>query len=52
MGPKLIVKILKVILNDEEGREVCFYVERDKELYPLISAMKASELLCQGCIRY
>ena len=42
----------KVILKDQKGREVCFYGQRQEKYYPLISAMKASKLLCQGCIGY
>jgi len=31
---------------------VCFYRQREEESYPLISPIKASKLLCQGCIGY
>jgi len=51
-GVKIDCKVLNVILNDEKGRKVCFYGQRDEKPYPLISAMKASKLLCQGRIRY
>jgi len=49
---KIDCEVLKVILKDEKGREVCFYGQRQEKSYPLISAMKASKLLCQGCIGY
>ena len=45
-------KDLKVILNEKKGQEVCFFGEREEKAYPLISAMKAIKLLCQGCIGY
>jgi len=51
-GAKIDCKDLKVILKDEKGREVPFYGQREEKSYPLISAMKASKLLCQGCIGY
>ena len=43
---------LKVIFKDEKGREVFFYGKREEKSYPLISAMKASKLLFQGCTGY
>ena len=43
---------LKVILKDEQGRDVFFYGQREEKSYSLISAMKASKLLCQGCMGY
>ena len=49
---QLDCKDLKVILKDEKGRKVCFYGQREVQSYFLISAMKASKLLCQGCIGY
>jgi len=49
---KIDCKDLKIILKDEKEREVCFYGKREEKSCPLISAMKASKLLCQGCIRY
>ena len=51
-GAKIDCEDLKVILKDEKGREVCFYGQREGKSYPLISAMKVSKLLCQGCIGY
>jgi len=39
-------------LKDEKGRKVCFYGLREANSCSLISAMKASKLLCQGCIEY
>jgi len=51
-GAKIDYEDLKVILKDEKGREVFFYGRREEKSYPLISAMKASKLLCQGCIGY
>jgi len=36
----------------EKGGEVFFYGQREEKSYPLISAMKASKLLCQGCMGY
>ena len=41
-------KDLKVILNNEKGLEVCFRGRREEKACYLISAMKASKLLCQG----
>jgi len=49
---KIDCEDLKVILNDEKGRKVCFYGQREEESCPLISAMKASKLLCQLCNGY
>jgi len=43
---------LKVILNNEKGREVFFYGHGEEKSYPLISTTKASKLLCKGCMRY
>jgi len=43
---------LKVILKDEKGRKVCFYEQREAKSRSLISIMKVSKLLCQGCIGY
>jgi len=51
-GAKIDCEELKVILKDEKGREVFLYGQREEKSYPLISAMKASQLICQGCIRY
>ena len=51
-GAKIDCEDLKVILKDEKGREVFFYGQREEKSYLLISAMKASTLLCQGCIGY
>jgi len=51
-GAKFDCENLKVILKDEKGRKVCFYGQREKESCSLISAMKASKLLCHGCIGY
>jgi len=41
---------LKVILKDKKGRKVCFYGQREAKSCSLISGIKASRLLCQGCI--
>jgi len=49
---KIDCKDLKADLNDEKDWEVCFYEQREEKPYPLISVMKASKLLCQGCIGY
>ena len=43
---------LEVILRDEKGETYVFYGQRERKTCPLISDMKASRLLCQGCIRY
>jgi len=51
-GAKIKYEDLKVILKDKKGREVCFYGQREEKSCPLISAMKVSNLLCQGCIGY
>ena len=51
-GAKIDYEDLKVILKNEKGREVLFYRQREEESCSLISAIKASKLLCQGCIRY
>jgi len=41
---------LKVVLKDEKERKVCFYGQREAKSCSLISAMKASKLLCQGVL--
>jgi len=51
-GAKIDCEDLKVILKDEKGREVFFYGLREEKSYPLIFTMKASKLLCQGCMGY
>ena len=51
-GVEIDCEDLKVILKDEKGREVLFYGQREEESCSLISAMKASKLLCRGCIGY
>jgi len=51
-GAKIDCEDLKVIFKDEKGREVFFYGKREEKSYPLISAMKASKLLFQGCTGY
>jgi len=51
-GTKIDCEDLKVVFNDGKEREVCFYGQRQEISYPLISAIKASKLLCQRCIRY
>ena len=51
-GAQINCKDLKVILKDENGRKVCFYRQREAKSCSLISAMKASKLLCQGCMGY
>jgi len=40
---------LKVILNDEKGREMCFYGQREEKACSIIFPMKASKLSHQGC---
>jgi len=49
---KIDCEDLKVTLKDEKGREVCVYGQREEKSCPLISVMKASQLLYQGCIGY
>jgi len=49
---KIDCRHLKFILGDEKGCEVCFCRQREEKPGPLISIMKATKLLCQGCIRY
>jgi len=51
-GAKIDCEDFKVILKDEKGRDIFFYGQREEKSYPLISAMKASKLLCQGCMGY
>ena len=51
-GAKIDCEELKVILKDEKGGEVFFYGQREEKSYLLISAMKASKLLCQGSMGY
>jgi len=51
-GAKIDYEDLKVILRDESGREACFYAQREEKPCPIISVMKASRLICQGCIVY
>ena len=51
-GAQIDCEDLKVILKDEKGRKVCFYRQREAKSCFLISAMKASKLLCQGCTGY
>ena len=43
---KIDRKDLKVILNNEKGREGYFYRQGEEKPWYLISAMKASKLLC------
>ena len=38
-------------MSDKKVQEVRFYWQREEKLGPLI-AMKASKLLCQGCVGY
>jgi len=45
-GAKIDRENLKVILKDEKWREVCFYGQKEEKSCPLISAMKASKLVC------
>ena len=49
---KIDCKDLKGILTDEKGREVCFYRQRVEKPFSIISSMKVSKLLCQGCEGY
>jgi len=49
---KIDCEDLKVILKDEKERKICFYGQREEKSCPLISSMKASKLLYQGCIAY
>jgi len=51
-GAQIDYEDLKVILKDEKGRKVCSYGQREAKSCSLISAIKASKLLCQGCIGY
>jgi len=51
-GVKIDYEDLKVILKDEKRKEVYFYGQREEESCSLISAMKAKNLLYQGCIGY
>ena len=51
-GDKIDCEELKVIFKYEKGGEVFFYGQREKKSYLLISAMKASKLLRQGCMGY
>jgi len=51
-GAQIDCEDLKVVLKDEKGRKVCFYRQREAKSCYLISVMKASKLLCQGCIEY
>jgi len=51
-GDKIDYEDLKVILKDEKEREICFYRQREEKSSPLISAMKASKIVCQACIGY
>jgi len=46
------LKVLKVILRDSKGQRSCFYGNRAKKEYYVISAMKYSKLLKKGCIGY
>ena len=49
---KIYCKGLKVILTNEKGWKVCFYGQREEKPCYIISAMRASKLLCQGCEEY
>ena len=51
-GAQIDCEDLKVILKDEKGRKMCFYGQREANPCPLISTMKVSKLLSQGCIGY
>jgi len=51
-GAQINCEDLKVILKDEKARKVCFYGKREAKSCSLISTMKTSKLLCQGCIGY
>ena len=51
-GAKIDCEDLKVISKDEKGREVRFYRQREEKYCPLISTVKVSKLLRQGCIGY
>jgi len=51
-GAKIDCEDLKIILKDRKGREVSFYGQQEETSYPLISTIKASKLLCQGCMGY
>ena len=44
-GENIDYKDLKVTLKDAESQEVCFYGERLRKEYHIISIMKASKLL-------
>ena len=47
---KIDCKNVKVILNDEKGRELWFYGQRKEKPCPLISAMKVSKLFVNGVL--
>jgi len=47
---KIGCKDLKVIFNDDQGQEVCFYWQRGEKSCPLISTIKASKLSYQGIL--
>jgi len=49
---KIDCKDLKVILAYEKGQDVCFYGQREEKPCVIISTMKASRLLRQGCEGY
>jgi len=51
-GAQIDCEDLNVILKDEKGRKVYFYGQREAKSCSLIFTIKASKLLCQGCIRY
>jgi len=51
-GANIGGKDLKITLRDAEGREVCFYGERLRKECSIISIIRASKMLRQGCIGY
>ena len=51
-GANINCKDLKITLKDLEGREVCFLQEKLRKECSIISIIKASKMLRQGCIGY
>jgi len=51
-GASIEYKDLKETLRDQEVREICFYGERIKKVYSIISIMRARKLPRQGYIGY
>ena len=51
-GTMIDCEDLQIILKDAKGGEVFVYGQREEKSYLLISAMKASRILYQGCEGY